>query len=657
MNVSEPKGRTNGNGPAGLDAAVLDAYGKYTLPQILGEQAKRLGAGNVAIREKAYGIWQTVNWEEYFSYVRRTALGLLGLGVRRRDNVAIVMNNHPEWLYSELGAQAVGCVTVNLFTSSIADELAEALKRFQPAVVVVQDQEQVDKLLETRSRLGFVKTVVYVDPTGMRNYRDNPWLVSFRELLERGDELEREKPQLFPSELWRGRPEDVAVMIQTSGTTGLPKLAMLSHRNYTSMARKWLETTPIGIGSNWLSITPPAWIVDQIWGVGITLTGGLTMNFPETAETIEMDFREIGPDVIVSSSRFWEDLASKIRVKMADAGFVKRKLFEAAERIGQRVVDAQAAKETPAAALRALRRVGESLVFRPLMDRVGCLGLKTAYTGGHPISPEVIRFFRACGLNLKQCYGLTEAGGIFQVQPDGEAKPETVGKALPDTEVRIAEDQEVLVKSLSNFTGYYKDYKATEEAFRDGWLRTGDAGYLDADGHLVIIGRKEEIIRNKTGAAFSPDFIETRLKFSPYIKEAVIFGEGRPYISAFVNIDMGNVGNWAEERMIPYTTYTDLSQQPRVEELIFGEIREVNERLPDYMKIRKFLLLYKLLDADDEELTRTGKVRRRFVYGLYLNLIEAMYRNLKELEVKSQVRYRDGQVGKIETTVKIHEVP
>ncbi|MCU0553967.1 MAG: AMP-binding protein [Syntrophales bacterium] len=649
MNVPVPKKRTNGNGPAGLDAAVLDAYGKYTLPQILGEQAKRLGAGNVAIREKAYGIWQTVNWE--------TALGLLGLGVRRRDNVAIVMNNHPEWLYSELGAQAVGCVTVNLFTSSIADELAEALKRFQPAVVVVQDQEQVDKLLETRSRLGFVKTVVYVDPTGMRNYRDNPWLVSFRELLERGDELEREKPQLFPSELWRGRPEDVAVMIQTSGTTGLPKLAMLSHRNYTSMARKWLEATPIGIGSNWLSITPPAWIVDQIWGVGITLTGGLTMNFPETAETIEMDFREIGPDVIVSSSRFWEDLASKIRVKMADAGFVKRKLFEAAERIGQRAVDAEAAKETPAAALRALRRVGESLVFRPLMDRVGCLGLKTAYTGGHPISPEVIRFFRACGLNLKQCYGLTEAGGIFQVQPDGEAKPETVGKALPDTEVRIAEDQEVLVKSLSNFTGYYKDYKATEEAFRDGWLRTGDAGYLDADGHLVIIGRKEEIIRNKTGAAFSPDFIETRLKFSPYIKEAVIFGEGRPYISAFVNIDMGNVGNWAEERMIPYTTYTDLSQQPRVEELIFGEIRAVNERLPDYMKIRKFLLLYKLLDADDEELTRTGKVRRRFVYGLYLNLIEAMYRNLQSLEVKSQVRYRDGQVGKIETTVKIHEVP
>jgi long-chain acyl-CoA synthetase len=341
---------------------------------------------------------------------------------------------------------------------------------------------------------------------------------------------------------------------------------------------------------------------------------------------------------------------------MADSGLVKRKLFGLAERIGQRAVDGEAKKEPPSLGLRAMRQAAETLVFRPLMDRVGCLGMKNAYTGGHPISPEVIRFFRACGLNLKQCYGLTEAGGIFQVQPDQEVKPETVGKALLETEVKIAEDQEVLVKSPSNFAGYYNDYKATEDAFRDGWLRTGDAGYLDPEGHLVIIGRKEEIIRNKTGAAFSPDFIETRLKFSPYIKEAVTFGEGRPYITSFINIDMGNVGNWAEERMIPYTTYTDLSQQPKVEDLVLGEIRAVNERLPDYMKIRKFILLYKLLDADDEELTRTGKVRRRFVYGLYLNLIDAMYRNLKELEVKSTVRYRDGQVGKIETTVRIIDV-
>jgi long-chain acyl-CoA synthetase len=287
------------------------------------------------------------------------------------------------------------------------------------------------------------------------------------------------------------------------------------------------------------------------------------------------------------------------------------------------------------------------------LDRVGCSQIVGAFTGGHPISPDVIKFFRSVGLNLKQCYGLTETGGIFQVQPDDEVKAETVGKSLSDTEVKISDDEEVMVLSQSNFTGYYNDYKATESAFEGSWFKTGDAGYLDDDGHLVIIGRKEEIIRDKKGHAFSPDFIETRLKFSPYIKVAVTFGEGRPFITAMINIDMGNVGNWAEERMIPYTTYTDLSQQVPVEQLIMEEVGGVNDQLPDHMKIRKMILLYKLLDADDEELTRTGKVRRRFVYGLYIKLIEAMYSDEKELEVKSKVRYRNGQVGTIETTVKI----
>jgi long-chain acyl-CoA synthetase len=292
-------------------------------------------------------------------------------------------------------------------------------------------------------------------------------------------------------------------------------------------------------------------------------------------------------------------------------------------------------------------------MYRPLLDRVGCLQLRTAITGGHPISPDVIRFFRASGLNLKQAYGLTEAGGVFQVQPDGEVKPETVGRPLPRTEVRIAEDEEVLVSSPSNFVGYFEDPEETAAILTSGWLHTGDAGYFDDDGHLVIIGRKQEIMRTKGGEAFSPDFIETRLKFSPYIKEAVIFGEAMPYITAMINIDMETVGAWAEDRQIPYTTYTDLSQQPAVEKLIIGEVREVNERLPDHMKTRKLLLLYKLLDADDQELTRTGKVRRTFVYEQYRNLIDAMYRDQDELKVTGQVWYRDGHVGTIETTVRI----
>jgi long-chain acyl-CoA synthetase len=639
--------------PIRMDRDVPVDFDRMTLPQILADQARRMDPSQIAIREKAYGIWKTYNWQTYLDYVRQTALGLIALGLRRGENIGIVTNNHPEWLFSELGGQAAGAVTVNLFTSSVPEELATALNRFRATVVVVQDQEQVDKLLEMKGRLGHIRKIVYVDPTGMRRYRDDEWLLPFSELLDRGRRLDLEEPERFGRELARGKAGDIALMIQTSGTTGIPKLAMLTHRNFITMSRQWLETTSIGAGSNWISITPPAWIVDQMWGVGVSLAGGMTMNFPETPETVEEDFREIGPSVIITSSRFWEDLASKIRVRMDDAGRLKKTIFKMSVKAGLKVVDLESRREPIPARLRLLRTLASLLTFRPLLDRVGCARMVSAYTGGHPISPEVIRFFRAIGLNLKQCYGLTEAGGIFQVQPDGEFKLETVGKPLPGTEVRLSPDQEVLVRSDAVFAGYYNDYQATEGAFTDGWLKTGDAGYIDGDGHLLIIGRKEDIIRNKQGAAFSPDFIETRLKFSPYIKEAVVFGEGRPYLTALVNIDMGNVGNWAEDRMIPYTTYTDLTQQTEVEKLILGEVGVVNGQLPDPMKIRKFILLYKLLDADDEELTRTGKVRRRFVYGLYIKLIEAMYENKSSLDVRGQVRYRDGQVGTLETRVRV----
>jgi len=633
--------------------AFMEDIDRCTLPQILARQAHTLGETQVAIREKAYGIWQTYTWKDYFEYVKHTALGLISLGLKSQDNVGIIMDNHPEWLFSEIGAQAVGAVSLNLFTSAVTSELVSALGRIHATFVIAQDQEQVDKLIDSREKLPHLMKIIYVDPTGMRTYRDNDWLMSFADLLETGRKYEADNPGLFEGELEKGRADDVALMIMTSGTTGIAKLAMLTHRNLTSMAKKWLATEPIGIGSNWMSMSPPAWIVDQMWGVGVTLVGGMVMNFPETIDTIIEDFREIGPSIIITSSRFWEDLASKIRVKMDDAGYINRKLFALAERIGSAVVACEADKRPVPAYLKTLKTIASLIVFKPLLDRVGCSGFVSAFTGGHPISPDVIRFFRAVGVNLKQCYGLTETCGIFQIQPDDEVKLETVGKPLPDVLVKISDDQEVMVLSEIVFAGYYNDYEATEEAFNDGWLLTGDAGYFDDDGHLIIIGRKQDIIRDKKGNAFSPDFIETRLKFSLFIKEAVTFGEARPFITALVNIDMGNVGNWAEERMIPYTTYTDLSKIPEVEDLILEEIREVNTQLPEPMRIRKFILLYKLLDADDEELTRTGKVRRRFVYGLYLDLIEAMYTGRDQLEVEGKVRYRDGHVGMIQTTVNV----
>jgi len=632
------------------------SFSQHTLPQILAQQAEQLGASKTAIREKALGIWQTYSWDDYLAYVKKTALGFSALGFKRGERIGIITNNLPEWLFGELGAQSIGGITLNLFTSSITEELCFALNRIQAAYVVVQDQEQVDKLIEGRERLVHVRRVIYIDPTGMTSYQTDPWLLSFSNLLDLGDRLDQEKPLFFTDELRKGKRDNVAVMIQTSGTTGVSKLAMLSHRNITAMAANWIEALPLTGEENWMSISPPAWIVDQMWGVGVALLSGSTMNFPETPETAQEDFREIGPSILITSSRFWEDLASFIRVKIADSGWVKRNLFHVAVNIGKKVVEFKASKESIPLLYQILYRLAFVLIYRPLLDRIGCSGFTSAFTGGHPISPDVIRFFRAIGLNLKQCYGLTEAGGIFQIQSDEEVKPETVGKPLPRTYVKIADDQEVLVRSDANFVGYHQDFRTTEEAFNDGWLKTGDAGYIDRDGHLVIIGRKSDIIKNKDGEAFSPDFIETRLKFSPYIKEAVMFGEGRPYITALINIDMGIVGNWAEERMIPYTTYSDLSQQSAVEELVLTEVRRVNDQLPDIMKIKKFILLYKLLDADDEELTRTGKVRRRFIYGLYIKLIEAMYGDLKEVHVTGKVHYRDGQIGEIETTVKIINV-
>ena len=637
-----------------LDRAYLDKLKEHTIPQILAKQAEVL-KDRVAIRKKSLGIWETVTWQEYLSFVRSVSLGLLSLGVERGEHVAIIMDNQPEWLFAELGTQAIGGITINLFTSSIPKELSVHINRFGSTIVFAQDQEQVDKLIEVRDELGDVRKVIYVDPTGMAFYKD-PWLLSFRELLEKGKELNRKNPKLFEEELWKGKKDDVNLMIMTSGTTGIPKLAMLTHACFIDMAFKWIDSAPIEVGDNWISITPPAWIVDQMWGIGVSILSGMVMNFVETQETLSEDYREIGPAITITSSRFWEDLASKIRVKMEDSGWLKRKLYDIGLKKGVEVVEMESKGIPVPIHKRFMRTAFQHMVYRPLLDRVGCLQIKQAVTGGHPISPDVIKFFRAIGLNLKHGYGLTEGGGVFQVQPDGEVRPETVGKPLPTTEVRIGEDNEVLVRSPSLFIGYYKDEEATRKALRDGWLHTGDAGHIDEEGHLIIIGRKEEIMRLKGGDAFSPDFIETRLKFSPYIKEAVVFGEGREWVAGLICIDFGNVGSWAEARMIPYTTYTDLSQDPAVEELILSEVRRINNELPKPMRLRKITLLYKMLDADDEELTRTGKVRRKFVQEKYIDIIEAMYGEKKEIQVTGKVHYRDGHVGTITTNVRILDV-
>lgn len=637
-----------------LQIDYLYQLAEYTIPQILSKQAEVLG-DRVAIRKKSLGIWRRVSWKEYLEFVKYVCLGLLHLGLKRGEHVAIIMDNEPEWLFAELGAQAMGAVTMNLFTSSIASEMAVLLNRFEARAVFAQDQEQVDKLLEIRKEIRGVKRVIFIDQTGMSSY-DDPWLMSFQDLLKLGRELDEKEPELFQKELWKGSKDDINLMIMTSGTTGIPKLAMFRHRNFTEIALKWIESNPIEVGDNWMSITPPAWIVDQMWGIGVSILSGMVMNFAETFETIQEDFREIGPSITITSSRFWEDLASRIRVRMDESGFIKRKIYEAGLKIGALIVEKELKKEDVPLYLKILRGIFRYIVYRPLLDRIGCLHIKAAITGGHPISPDVIKFFRSIGLNLKHAYGLTEGCGVFQIQPDGEVKLETVGKPLPRTEIRISDGNEVLVKTPSLFAGYYKDEEATRKALEDGWLHTGDAGYIDEDGHLIIIGRKEEIMKLKGGEVFSPDFIEIRLKFSPFIKEAVVVGEGRDYVSGIICIDFENVGSWAESRMIAYTTYADLSRQRDVEDLILSEVRRINNELPKPMRLKRIVLLYKMLDPDDEELTRTGKVRRKFVYQKYSDLIEAIYDGKEEAELTGKIQYRDGHVGTITTKMRIINV-
>ena len=428
-----------------------------TLPQLLAQNAKTFGDTKTAIREKAYGIWQKYTWNDYYNDVVKTAAGFAALHMKRGDNLCMIVNNSPEWLFCELAAHALGATTLNLFTSSIAEELVFSINRIHSPIVIVQDQEQVDKLLETRDKLPHVQKVVYIDPTGMTSYESDPWLIGYAGLLDIGNQFIADHPDYVEKEISRGRPQDIAVMIQTSGTTGVPKIAMLSHRNLTTMAAQWVENANIQPEDNWLSMSPPAWIVDQMWGVGVSLGSAMTMNFPETPETVLEDFRDIGPSMLITASRFWEDMASRIRVKISDASFIKRKLFYLGEKIGRSVVSKQLHRQPLAWHEKALYPFLTLAVYNPLLDRLGCSHFHSAFTGGHPISPDVIGFFRAIGLNLKQCYGLTESCGIFQVQPDDEVKLETVGKPLPLTEVKLAEDQEVLVKSEANFSGYYND--------------------------------------------------------------------------------------------------------------------------------------------------------------------------------------------------------
>jgi len=631
---------------------LLSSLEGLTSPQILAGNAERLGAGAIAIREKAFGVWQPYSWQEYLEYARRVCLGMLSLGFHRGENAALIIDNRPEWLFIELGAQAAGAVTVNLFTSTMARELVYDLNRVNASFVFVENRRQADKILAHRDALPNVRRVIFVDPTDMIALQDEPWLLSFSQLLELGKGMEEEDPESFTRELWLGKPEDTAMMIMTSGTKGIPKPAMVSYKNLMSMARRWLESVPLGADDNWVSISPCAGIIEETWCAGIALAGGMTINFPETLKTRMNDMREICPSIIVNYPGFWERLMSLIKNDLEGAGPLRRWLYERSFDIHRAVNDLKSGGKAVPVRLRCLLIFYSRIITMPLLDRLGLLGVRHAYSGGYPISPEVIRFFRFNGLELRQCYGLAETSGMFQFQHDDDMTTDTVGAPLPVADVKIAGDREILVSGRFIFSGYYQDPEATADALKGGMLYTGDIGCLDADGILSIIGRKEDIITAEDGRIFSRDFIETRIKESHYVKEAVVWGKGKPYLIAFIGIDFENAGTWAERHGIACHEYGELTRHPGIEELIRKEIHELNMRLPDYMRVRKIILMNKELDTD-EELTKTGIARRKFLFEQYRGILDAVYADRSEAALVGRLRAANDEIRTTKTMIRI----
>ncbi len=626
-----------------------------TFPKLLQRNAEWYGDRKVAMREKEFGIWQEFTWKEYRDHVKYFSLGLVSLGLSRGDKVAVIGDNRPEWVWAEVAAQAAGAVPLGLYQDSTLKEVSYVIDHSDSTFVVAEDQEQVDKILDMQEQLPKVRHVVYADPRGMRGY-GNSCLLDFREVEEKGRELERKEPGRYEEMVGAGAAGDLALICYTSGTTGFPKGAMLSFRNLLTMAAHLMEVDPKFETDEFVSFLPLAWIGEQMMCLSSALLAGFTVNFPERPETVQENIREIGPNIMFSPPRIWENMTSTVQVKVMDASWLKRKMYEWALPVGYEYAETILQKKKPSPLLLLKHRLGYYLVFRALKDRLGLLRIRTASTGGAALGPDIFKFFNAMGVNLKQIYGQTEISGISCIHREGDINFDSVGKPIPETEIRISETGEILSRSPSVFLGYYKNPEETETTLAGQWLHSGDAGYFTEDGHLVVIDRVQDVMHLTDGTRFSPQFIENKLKFSPYIKECVCLGGGRDFLAAMLCIDYPNVGKWAEGKRISYTTYTDLAGKPEVTDLLAGEVNKVNATLPGNTQIRRFVLLYKELDADDDELTRTRKVRRAFVEERYRHVIGGIYDGATQIPIDAVIKYQDGKTSRIRTTLAVRDL-
>jgi long-chain acyl-CoA synthetase len=624
-----------------------------TFPLLLKQNAEKYGAKKAALRQKGLGIWQPCSWLQYYENVRNLALGLHLLGFKTGDKLAIIGNNRPESLFAEVAAQAAGGVAVSFYHDATQQEVAHAIEQFDVNFVIAEDQEQVDKLLDQKKRLTGLRRIIYIQKRGMRNYHDEI-LSSFAEAQEIGSKHHEQHPELFDRLVATGTIEDAAIICMTSGTTGEPKGAILTFKNLISMSLAMNEADPKNENDEFVSLLPLAWFGEQLMSVASPLVVGYTVNFPEKPETAMSDMREIGPHIMLSPPKVWESIAATVRVRMMDSTPFKKFMFNRLMPIGEQYADCLLDGSTPTLTLRISRFFAHMLLFRALKDRLGLSHIRSALTGGASLGTDVFRFFHAIGVNLKQLYGQTEIAGVACMHRDGGVNGATVGLPLYGTEIRIDENGEILSRSPGLFSGYYGDEEATGRVLTaDGWLRSGDKGYLDAKGHLTVIDRIGDVLTLADGSHFSAQLIENSLRFSPFIAEAVVHCGGTSELVALIGINSRVVGKWAGDNKLSFMTFADLAAKQEIIELIAGEVVRVNQTLPEKAKIVRFAIIYKELDADEGELTRTGKVRRETVCAIYSQLVDALHAGDDKVEIDTSIEFADGKSGHIQTTVTI----
>jgi long-chain acyl-CoA synthetase len=629
-----------------MGTAYPDLEQHDTFPKVLAYNAKNW-PDEIALREKDFGIWNAFTWAQYNDRVKRFACGLAKLGIGKGDVVGLIGDNRPDWVAGEIAAHATGATSIGLYRDVLDQEVMYLVTYSEAKVILAEDEEQVDKFLALEDQIPSVQHIIYSDPRGMRKY-DDPRLMTADTLSEMGDAALAEDPQAYDKMIAAVHGDDPAILCTTSGTTAHPKLAVLGGGRVLRHCRFYLEVDPKGPDDEYVSVLPLPWIMEQIYALGEALISRMTVNFVEEPETMMSDMREIGPTFVLLAPRVWEGIAADVRARVMDATPLKQKLFDYGMKLG----------------LEALERgehskLADLLLFRALKDRLGFTRLHSAATGGAALGPDTFKFFLAMGIPLRQLYGQTELMGAYTIHRAGDIDYDTVGVPFTsEVEVKIDDPDsegvgEIVTRHPNMFQGYYKNEDATHQDMRDGWMHTGDAGFFNDKGHLVVLDRIADLAITSRGQRFSPQFIENKLKFSPYIAEVVILGDGRDYLAAMICIRYSIVSKWAEKKRISFTTYSDLSARAEVYDLLQAEVEKVNSSLPPAQRVRKFLLLYKELDPDDGELTRTRKVRRAVISEKYADIIDTLYSDRTAVEVDTTIAFQDGTKQRIRTTLKV----